>query len=201
MDNPLYLNILLTCIQAFEGPVYVFASDPWYPPMPGAIKNLEISCDNCEKNTLRSQRCALENGEMAMEIKTGEFLSSLREGRIKKKCDIVDISDKWTPENITIMNHDAFFRMQNRGEHCLRSKWHCGPWNQSISSWNQLSQESGILRWPLRFNRGLFFLDLEHQGKSLLDQKFKIWERSKCRSGVWQQKMWSRQDPASLPQW
>ena len=96
MDNPLYLNILLTCIQAFEGPVYVFASDPWYPPMPGAIKNLEISCDKCG-NTLFSQRCqsAMENGAIAMEIKTGEFLSFLREGRIKKRnCDIVDISDK-----------------------------------------------------------------------------------------------------------
>ena len=95
MDNPLYLNILLTCIQAFEGPVYVFASDPWYPPMPGAIKNLEISCDKCG-NTLRSQRfqCAMENGAVAMVIETGEFLSSLREGRIKKRnCDIVDISD------------------------------------------------------------------------------------------------------------
>ena len=53
----------------------------------------------------------MENGAMAMEIKTGEFLSSLREGRIKKRiCDIVDISDNWEPENITIVNHDALLQ-------------------------------------------------------------------------------------------
>ena len=34
--------------QAYKGPANIYASDPWYPPMPGSLRNLKITCDKCD---------------------------------------------------------------------------------------------------------------------------------------------------------
>ena len=121
----------------------------------------------------------MENGAMAMEIKTGVFLSSLREDQKK----VVKLLTFLTIKNLKILQ--SWFPSSGQIEENIANDQ-----NDIVVHWTRAFHH-GISN--LALTNGWFFWTWSTKG-DLLDQKFKFWERNKCWSGVWQQKMWSRQD-------